>query len=535
MTTWADIALSANSGIIEYEKWPEEGQHVGLFDEDGNFQVYGINRTTLNGETKKAECNHIFYEFGGGEPRTYAAIGSTPSTLLAAALVGTRWEVGTISASLAALTRTFSTEYVSPLYMLRTIESEFDARLSFRATITDHQVTHLYVDLLEIDDVFAGQRFEFGHNLQGISIDVELPKVTALVGLAPGKTIDATTDYTPPLTFASINGGRNWVGDEDARLLYGIPDGSGGMRHRFGTDESTAKTAEELLEATLIQVGRQTTPRVTIEAEVTDLEKVTITDIVTGTPVTLAHEKIRLNNVTQVIARAKGLLAAVEVPVIRIERYLKEAAKTKVTFGDPIMLQSDYARAIENSIRDSKLRRSIHDRAQLFEVAEAGASKPYILDSVLIGTDAIFSGALSAATGTFAELMAGTLGGARMEMGESAGEPFIDVYDASSLRMKILKDRINFYDSAGTLVGYMQGWSIGGNGILRFVDMFSTSFASSVSIGQNCYVQGSFRMDSVNVPPTSASSANAGTIVWDANYLYVHNGTVWKRATLSTW
>ena len=62
--------------------------------------------------------------------------------------------------------------------------------------------------------------------------------------------------------------------------------------------------------------------------------------------VQLEHEKIRLGQIAYVVAKDKGLLAAVDVRVTRIERHLKEPWKTRIVFGDPIA-DSDYIAEIK--------------------------------------------------------------------------------------------------------------------------------------------------------------------------------------------
>ena len=57
--------------------------------------------------------------------------------------------------------------------------------------------------------------------------------------------------------------------------------------------------------------------------------------------------------------------------------------------------------------------------------------------------------------GTFGELMAGNPFGARLEMGESAGEPFLTFYDANEKRLSILKDKIEFHKDS-SLAGYLE-------------------------------------------------------------------------------
>lgn len=388
MATWTDISTDAS--ITEYERWPEEGQYIGLYDDDDNFQLYGVSRTRLTSSDmlKYADCNHIFYELAGGEIRSYSLTNATPATALAAAVVGTRWEVGNIDASLVALTKDFDEKYKNPLEFIRKMETELDCRLSFRVVISDHEITHLYIDMLEVDEVFKGQRFEFGHNLQDININVDAEVLyTALVGLGLGDEVDIATGDPIPLTFESINGGIDWVGDEDARLLYGIPDGSGGMRHRFGVYNSSAETKAGLLAATKTQVARQCRPLVEVEGKIADLESVKITDIVTGLPTTLSHEKIRLNNVCQVIARNKGLLAAVEVKIIRVERHLKDKGQTVVTFGDPLALGSDIIKALEDKLVWQDKRRRQMDRgrggATVTIASEASSSAPWYANIIV--------------------------------------------------------------------------------------------------------------------------------------------------------
>lgn len=59
---------------------------------------------------------------------------------------------------------------------------------------------------------------------------------------------------------------------------------------------------------------------------------------------------------------------------------------------------------------------------------------------------------LSAISGKFTSLMAGTVNGARLELGEDAGTPFLEAYDSENdLRVKLLQDSLEF--SAGGITG----------------------------------------------------------------------------------
>ena len=394
LATLADVT-PANTGIKEYEQWPEEGQVIALQDDDDNWQLYEIKDVRLDAEggLKYANCLHLFNELADGPPRMYTLTNATPATSMAEAVIGTRWEVGDIDASLTALTVDFVEDYSNPLEFLRIIERDYSARLSFRVVVADHEVTNLYIDLLEIDEEFKGQRFEFGHNLKNINIIVDRDGIkTALVGLGIGDEVDLDTDEPKYLTFenevaADKPAGQDWIGDEEARMAYGIPDSTGTMMHRYGIYRSDAKTPATLLTATRVQVRRQSTPKVTVEADVGDLEKVKIVDIATGNLVTLDHEKIRLNNICQVIAKSKGLLAAVELKISRVEKPLKERDKTKVTFGDPIALGSDKLKALEDEMIWKDKRRRQLDRgrgpATVTVASEDSSYSPYYANVVV--------------------------------------------------------------------------------------------------------------------------------------------------------
>ncbi len=97
---------------------------------------------------------------------------------------------------------------------------------------------------------------------------------TALYGYGKGlpiydETGAPTGGFTRRLTFGSVNGGANWVGDDAARLVWGRPDGAGGKSHRFGhvvfPDCEDAAELKALTEAALAAACE---PRVSYEVDV---------------------------------------------------------------------------------------------------------------------------------------------------------------------------------------------------------------------------------------------------------------------------
>jgi len=386
MPIWLDISQIEKTAdwTAEDAKNIDGGNMVVIRDHDGDFVPFQIVEADFSAHgtmIRQARCNHLFYELGDGPIRNYNLINAIPITAIAAALDGTRWELGNVDDSLISLIKDFHAVYLNPLEMLRLIEHTYEARLKFRVTMGDAGITGYYVDLLEIDNEFRGQRFEFGHNLQGIDLRVDDSRIkTALVGIGMGDEIDLETGEPLPLTFKGVewsvaNGdpcdkplGQDWVGDEHARLQYGIYDPvSGEKLHRFGKYESQAETPEGLLWATWQQLQKyHVKPQVNVEAQVTDLEQSKVVDIETGELTQLSHEKIRLGNVCYVKAEHKGLIAAVDAKIYRLERYLKkeEAGQTRLLLGDPILLGSDYIWGLEGKVDWKDKRRRKLDRGR---------------------------------------------------------------------------------------------------------------------------------------------------------------------------
>ena len=396
----------------------EAGQIILIKDEDDDWTPFQIDAVTLHGRREKVlkvRCVHLYYEIGNGVPQVYSWTNYTAAQAIAAAITDTRWQVGNIDASIVDL-NSISGNYDTPLKILRSIATEWTARLKFRATVGTTSITGLYVDLIEIDNEFTGQRFEFGHNLSGIDITTDFSRCyTALTGLVPGALTDPVTLLPQPLTFAMAEWstatgddatkpvGQTWVGNEASRLLYGIynPD-TGLMEHRHGIyDSGAAATAATLLAATwLIGTRYHFAPQVNIEANIADLSRVRLVDIETGAVTSLDTCKIRVGNVCYVIAENNGLLAAVDARIIRIERYLKEPEKTRIILGDAMMFASDYFTTLADSLESRDARSRPTDRgpgAAVTIASEDTSANPTYADIVVPASATDFQDYIAAA------------------------------------------------------------------------------------------------------------------------------------------
>ncbi len=120
-----------------------------------------------------------------------------------------------------------------------------------------------------------GMRFEHAHNLAGCRRAVLEDEVcTALYGYGAGipvvdETGAFTGGYRRKLTFGEVNGGVNWVGDEAARMEWGLPDADGtGRAHRFGeVTFPDVEDAQTLKERTLAALPEACAPKVRYEVD----------------------------------------------------------------------------------------------------------------------------------------------------------------------------------------------------------------------------------------------------------------------------
>lgn len=179
---------------------------------------------------------------------------------LAQLLSGTTWTAGAATAAAAS-----TTWYrCSALEALRDFAEKWGAELSYEVTVGPGGVTGRSVVATERLGTDSGRRFDYGFDLKGVKRTVDTGTVrTALYGYGRGEAVG--DGYGRRLTFDTVNPtGLMWVGDEEARLQWGVPDGSGGMLHSFGRVEfDDCEDPEELLRLTTAELENVKAPAVT--------------------------------------------------------------------------------------------------------------------------------------------------------------------------------------------------------------------------------------------------------------------------------
>ena len=123
----------------------------------------------------------------------------------------------------------------------------------------------------------VNSRLEFGKNIQKFNRKIlPDPIYTALIGLGKGEEKqdeegNPTGGYGRRITFADVNNGSWFVGNEEARLKYGI-GGKGNKKHYFGFVKFEDETdKEKLLESTKKELKKVSRPQAEYTIDVANI------------------------------------------------------------------------------------------------------------------------------------------------------------------------------------------------------------------------------------------------------------------------
>lgn len=325
---------------------------VVIRDTDGKyrlFQIREIREDRIAGtievtceDAAIAELNDEVIE-GGYRPShpheaLHEALSATPG--------GSRWKVGHVDTSFPT-GRSTDFYYVSVMEAITRILETWDAEVRFRVEIEGGRITGRYVDLFVRRGTDTGKRFEVGKDITGIERTIDTTEVkTALYGRGKGEETE-DGGYGRRITFADLNGGKEWIEDADATRRFGRPDpkwGQGavpGIRPRFGVyiNEEIEDPAE-LLEETKKKLAELSQPKVTYSLSVVDLSNLA----------GFEHERVRLGDTVRVIDRKFQPALEIEARVIEITHYLDEPHKTQIVLGNFKPTIADVTREIKREL-----------------------------------------------------------------------------------------------------------------------------------------------------------------------------------------
>ncbi|EHF02172.1 hypothetical protein HMPREF1008_00878 [Olsenella sp. oral taxon 809 str. F0356] len=266
---------------IEFDSWdvPGKGDWLVWYDDsDDCWREHVVVRTD---EPLEGMC-HVYCESSLCEllddfVEDTVLTNATASAALAAILAPTRWTAGTV-ADLGNAGCWFY--HTNALAALRRIADVWKGEVATTIAVTDGRVSSRQIFPLSQVGAWHGARFTYGKNLAGCKRTVLEDEVfTALYGFGAGLPITDdqgrwTGGYRRKLTFGDVNRGVNWVGDDDARLVWGRWNAERTEKvHSFGqVTFSDCDDQNELLALTQAALVDACQPKVSYEVDVALLD-----------------------------------------------------------------------------------------------------------------------------------------------------------------------------------------------------------------------------------------------------------------------
>lgn len=259
---------------------PEKGDRLVWRDPDsGAWREHEVVRT----DEETAGVAHVYAESSLCEllrdfVEQEQLVSKDATAALNAILKHTRWSLGTVEPTGRHGCLLYHT---NALAALRRVEKVWGGELEASFEVSGNRVSKRTISLLDSRGGWHGARLAYGHNLVGCTRTVLEDEVfTALYGWGKGlpiedeETGELTGGYTRRLSFADVNGGVKWVGDDEARKLWGRWDADRGERvHAFGQVVfADCEDPDKLLSLTKEALAASCQPRVTYECDAAMLE-----------------------------------------------------------------------------------------------------------------------------------------------------------------------------------------------------------------------------------------------------------------------
>lgn len=200
-------------------------------------------------------------------------LNGTAVSALTEALVPTRWTVGVVNITGEETIHFYN---INSRTAIQNILELWGGEIRYRVVVTDHRITGRFVDLVVARGEILNRRFTYSKNLEAITKTVnDDDVVTALYGFGKGEEIvEQTKKYTKRLDFASVNGGKAYVENVEAKNEWGRVNGSGKVHVFAKVEFDDCEDKTELLLLTQAKLEEISKPNITYEAAIFDLARV---------------------------------------------------------------------------------------------------------------------------------------------------------------------------------------------------------------------------------------------------------------------
>ena len=264
--------------------------------------------------------------------------------------------------------------HVNALWALRRVADVWGGEVTPVIEVANGRVASRSIRFEARRGAWRGLRLTYGKNMAGCTRTVlEQDVYTALYGFGMGLPLTDEDGrykggYRRKLTFGEVNGGVNWVGDEDARLVWGRWNADRTAKvHSFGqvsfpecTDPAT------LLALTRRALAEATQPKVSYEVDA----------------VAIGANDAELGDEVAVVDTSRSPEWRLRARVVRRVRTFGDAVSCRVTIGTA--QAADYAQASELSAQVAQLQ---DDVAGIDGNLSVATSTTYVTETVTEAID----------------------------------------------------------------------------------------------------------------------------------------------------
>lgn len=335
----------------------EKGFRIVYRDKEGNwkeFIIKGIEESKQpDGIIKSVYCESSFYETLGDYIEDKRPYNTTANIALERALEPTRWEVGIVD-DLGINSVNFY--HISAKEAIQKVAEAWKGEIRTRVVVSGNRIVKRYVDLLARRGNDTGKRFTYSKDIEEIKKIVHRDDViTALYGYGKGEEIEETGGYGRRITFGDINGGKNYVENEEARLIWGRNNPDGTKSHIFGKVEfDDVEDPEELLKLTKEKLEELSKPLITYECKVIDLKAYGF-----------EHEGVELGDTVVVIDKDFEPELRLKARVISITKDLLEPENNEIILGNFIPSIIDDTVKDKEFINNFRGKQGVWDRSNI--------------------------------------------------------------------------------------------------------------------------------------------------------------------------
>ena len=257
----------------------DKGDRIVFIDSAGNPREYiitDLEQTREDSLDFTYHCSNSITELALFFIEERRSRSENAQQMLTRVLEGTRWHVGNVTTGGANnLSFYHVSAYQAILDICELWGLEWETQLTISAD--GSHINGRSINLVPHVGSTSARRFDFGKNLVGLSRTVDSANV--ITRLYPyGNSVqetstsgEATGGYSRKIDISSVNGGKTYIEDTAATLVWGVPDASGQVQPAMGMQEYDADDPATLLAMAQADLPNLTQPKVSYTATVATL------------------------------------------------------------------------------------------------------------------------------------------------------------------------------------------------------------------------------------------------------------------------